>query len=130
MLKDYTTKIISQDKGVWVSGGAYQSEEGRALALKSKLLSLDEKDVKFDNIDWSHSSNIMRDNENDLASINFVNAEGKILYNGHLSLSYINNGYNQIYVDSKKYKEMIYEDIRDMEQLKAIGKSLLICLIK
>ena len=137
MLKDHTPKIISQDQGVWVNGGAYQSEEGEALALKSKLLSLDQKDVKFDNIDWSHISNIgfvdgylhiqtniMRDNENDLASINFVNAEGEILYNGHLLLSYIDNGDGKIYADSKKYKEMIYEDITDIEQLKDLFVSI------
>lgn len=137
MLKDYSPKTISQDEGVWVSGGASQSEVGRALASKSKLLSLDEKDIKFDNIDWSHISNIgfvdgylhiqtnvMRDNENDLASINFVNAEGEILYNGHLFLSYFNKGDNKIYGDSKKYKEMIYEGITEMEQLKDLFVSI------
>ena len=124
LLKNYTPKTISQDEGVWVNGGAYQSEEGEALASKSRLLSLDEKDIKFDSIDWNHISNIGCHTSSYWVSGPFVNAEGEILHNGHLFLSYIDNGNGKVYVDSKQYKEMIYEDIRDMGQLKDLFVSI------
>lgn len=128
ILKDNMPKTMSQDEGICVNG--YSG----VIDTEAKLLCIDEKAIEFENIDWSYISNIgfvdgclhIQTNKsvhdrNDIVSINFVNSDGEIVYDGLLNLSYVDNVLNEFNPDTKEYTETIYEGITDIEQLKDLS---------
>jgi hypothetical protein len=122
------------------SGGASQRQAGKELAENTGLLTPDEMRLGFDNIDWAVISNIgfvdgrlhiqtktapAPECRNDLASINFVNRYGEVVYDGHLFIGFTDTkdegeGSERRLETVAQYKEMIYEGVTDVEQLKGL----------
>ncbi|MDR3238575.1 MAG: hypothetical protein LBT44_00565 [Clostridiales bacterium] len=139
LLTEYAPQTMPQED-VFVNGSAFQSKEGEVLAQKSALLRFGERDITFDNINWASISNIgfvdgclhiqtktLSNEENDLAGITFVNADNEVIDEGNLHLNFTNienRVYQQDAAPYNQYKEIIYEGITNLEQLKDLSVTI------
>ncbi len=139
LVKNNEPVLISQDS-VFVNGGAYQDEEGKSLAKSTKLLNFGEKEIQFKNVNWTNITNygfvdgnlhIQTKYQSDvdfnsLASINLIDKKTKKEHKGHLTV-YFTNIENKSITPNKVYtiyKEMIYDDIKSIDQLKDVSISI------
>ena len=136
ILSSHAPQTIGLDE-VWVTGGAARNPDGQVLFDYPTILGWDETNIGFSNVGWAYISNIgfvdgvlhiqtawLSDTENQLLGISFINAENEVVYEGTLSLNFINGEevYNDFYNEPyTRYKEMIYEDITDIEQLRELN---------
>ena len=135
ILPGHTPQTISLDK-VWVTGGAERDPNGELLSAYSSVLRPDETDIRFENVSWTFISNLgfidgvlhvqtaqLSEVENQLLSISFVTAENEVVYEGNRFLGFIDGDqiYNDYYHEQyARYRETIYEDITDIEQLSGL----------
>lgn len=135
LLKGHSPTIISQDK-IWKSGGGGNYED---LYEKSCLLKYDEMDIPFESIDTFSISNMgfvdglfhiqcktMVDEKNLVDGIymnlKFVDREDKVIYDPKMSIQFEADKKYAYEKYSKephyKYIEMIYPEIKSLEQVK------------
>jgi len=94
ILNSHTAKIIDR-KEMWIPSGGRRSPAGNPVFENSDILKADEIDIRFDNIGWTHISNIgfvdcllhiqtvmLAGRENQLLSISFVNSGNEVVYIG------------------------------------------------
>ncbi len=143
LLQDYIPNTMMQEE-VYKLGGAHLVYKNGTMVAESpllfRLLKFDEKEITFDNIDWSLISNIgfvdghlhiqtraLSDNENQLASIDFVDSNNKVIHSGHFYLSYVdfeNSHHKPDAPPHNLYTEMVYEEITDLKQLKDLRMAI------
>ena len=145
LLKDRTPGLMAREQvwsnggSIWMTGGAFSHNEAEKLAQRSGMLKPNELSRSFSSINWCTISNvgfvdgslhiqtkILPGCENDLASIDFVNQNAEVVYQGHFSLSFadireVGEGDAHQHDVIAQYKEMIYEEVTDVEQLKGLS---------
>ncbi len=137
-LQKQTAVTLSRDD-VYVIGGATQSGEQQQLRDATDVLAMDALSVALDGVDWCVITNVgfvdgrlhiqtrtLSDNQNDLASMDVTDARGAV-HQGHLQIGYVAPEHG--YAENNRspypiYKEMIYPDITDLEQLKGASVSI------
>jgi hypothetical protein len=150
LLQNHAPGLLPSER-LWENGGNFrkiggtpQSQAGKELVENTGLLKPDEMSLGFDNIDWAVISNIgfvdgrlhiqtktapAPECRNVLASINFVNQSGEVVYNGRLFIGFTDTkdegeGSDRRLETIAQYKEMIYKDVTDIEQLKGLTATI------
>jgi hypothetical protein len=134
ILQNHTAQAMSWEE-VSITGGVGRDPAGKPLLRNSSMLTPDEVNIEFDNVGWTHISNIgfvdgffhvqtakLYNNDNNyLYNIRFVNENNDEVYADCLRIDFIEyenrygyDGQNLFY----GYHEWIYESITNIEQLK------------
>ena len=148
LLRNHTPNLMPREQlwsnggSILMTGGAFSHDEAEELAESSGILKPDETSLSFSSIDWCTISNvgfvdghfhiqtkIAPGCENDLASVSFVNQNGEVVYNGYLSLNFadireVGEGDVHQHEVIAQYKEMIYEQVTDIEQLNGLSVTI------
>ena len=139
ILKSHTPQTISQSRdhrNIWKTGGSHRIDDNfnRVLFETTDVLAPDETNIAFDSVGWAHISNLgfvdgylhiqttrLYHKENHIMSINLVNEETGVVYDGDMQIGFLKyenrygyDGNSPFYI----YEEGIYKSITDIEQLK------------
>ena len=142
ILRKHTPTIVSQDE-VWKDGGSARNSTDMKLFESSRLLDIDEMDIKLSSIDNSAISNIgfvdgllhiqvRATNEPGSTfapylNIYFTDKNSEIVHRSNASIYFVEKQYSYGPYNKEnsgeshyKYFEMIYRDVTSPEQLKGL----------